>query len=391
MPRRLTGRIEPRPTKLAPTSWVVRIGKGPDSYVGTYFSRDEAECARDEGLKERTERAHARSFARLWAQYMDEQEKAQRTRRGDAEQFNTRERSITRHVAGARWYRRRVEKVTHDDVRELLDAVVGAPAMRWHRGKGELVASGDTIGKRTGEQLRTRLRDFFAWVSKPSLPYNPAIGVKLPNTAPPAERTGADRVKHIHADELDRLWALPLEVFSLRERAVYAFGIYGGLRPGEIKGLQWPHLVRIMGARAEIHIRRSYHRLPKTTESQREFPALPQLIEHVQRWIDSLEVRPVTGLVFPSPVSGGCYTRNWDCRWDEIRAAAGIRAEIEWRHMRHTFGTHACSGEYTGGRELPVEYVQRALGHKSPATTRKHYVSEHVDTLHKTLERVTAK
>lgn len=389
MPRKLTGRIEPRPNKLNPTHWVVRLGKGKDCYVGTYTSLVEAQFALKDALAERRERAHKRSVAALWAIYMDQCEQAQRGRRGDAEQF-ARERSITRHVAGASWYRKLVDKVTHDDVRELMGQVVGAPAMRWHRGKGELVRSGKKIGNRTGEQLRSRLRDFFRWVSKPTLPYNPAIGIKLPNPAPAERPLDGDLKPHYHADELARLWALPLETLSLRDRAVFGFGIYAGLRPGEIKGLEWQHLARLYGERPTIHVRRSFHRLPKTEESQRDIPMLPQLVELVRAYVESLPARPVSGLVFPSPAgeggAGKCFSRTWDCGWKKhIRKAAGMRPHLKFCHMRHTFGSHMVRGTFTGGRPWSIEAVAQAMGHKSTTTTKKHYVSRDVELLHREL------
>lgn len=393
MPRKLTGRVEPRP-KSHPTRWIVRLG----DYSESFDDPAVAAMALEEALDLKRKGASKRSFAVQFIEYMDKEEILQRERRGNARQFNVCERSLARHIEASKFWLKLTRKVTREDIRELLDTVVGSPATRWNRHTAARVPTGKLIGRRTGEAIRARLSHFFDHVAGgPEI--NPAVRAPIKNIDKMKRRdAGDDLMPHLHLDEIARLYALPLDKFSLRERAVYALGIYAGLRTGELVGLQWQDIVRLYDERPELHVRNSYDSLTKTLSSQREVPMLPELVGHLRAYVASLPARPVAGLVFPNR-EGRMMAHGWPARWYDhttgrwdklshrpgLRTLAGIRPTIMFRHLRHTCGTHLCNGGY--GRAWDVERVAQLLGHSSSAITRRHYISRHVSVLHAELAK----
>jgi integrase len=254
--------------------------------------------------------------------------------------------------------------------------------------------------------VRSRLVHFFNQCR--GLKHNAAKGVPIRNIQRIKRKLDGDAVPHLHLDEIERLYALPLDLFTLKHRAIYALGIYTGLRGGEIVGLEWPSIVRLYGERPEIHVRSSYNLLTKTQSSQREVPMLPQPVQHLQAYCDSLGARPITGLVFPNPF-GGHYARGWSAGWYTtdrkdyrprktavrfqkrgtrsdvgFRELAKIRDHILYKHLRHTCATQLRAGHFTADR-WSADMVARLLGH-TDVKMQSHYVSSGVADLHEYLE-----
>lgn len=393
MPRKRTGRVERRGEKF--------IAKIARDYLGSFDTQADADEAIAAALLLDLQSADKRSFAVLGEAYMQEQEKLTRLRRGHAHWFEKSDWSLwKRYIRTAPFYRKRVDRITRDEIKALLDRVVGSPAMRWDSRVKAHVPTGHIIGKNTGEKLRGRLAHFFKHC--PGINVNPARDVPLKNVARVKRRVDGDNKPHLHLDEIDRLFALPREVFTPMHRAVYACGIYGGLRGAEIAGLEWPHIVRLYGADPELHIRNSYAASTKTEDSQREVPMLPQLVTELRMYVESLPVRPISGFVFPGE-SGGARHFGWDADWYDYRGGqagkvypgmrrlAGIREHIQYRHIRHSCATHLLKGHFTEGHEWPIEKVAQLLGHAGVSITLKHYASRDVDRLHSELAKTPSK
>lgn len=394
MPRKLTGRVECRRFKNGAVKWIARLGR---EYLGSFDSEPEARIAVDEALKDRKTHARTRSFASQFSAYMHECEQAQRTRRGNARQFCRNERTLAAlYIHTAPFWLKDVDDVNRGEVRALIKSIAGRPARRWcKRTKAHVLIPGVKVGARTCELVRSRLTDFFDWVDE--LPSNPAKDVPIPNLRGVVRRAeGSDRKPHLHLDEIERLYALPGEVFTPLLRAVYALGIYAGLRGGEVVGLEWQNVVRLNGERPELQVRNSYDAATKTECSQREIPMLPQLVRELQAYVATLPARPVTGLVFPG-LDGKVRVSGWAANWyardlgprksggrytyPGLRELAEVRESILYRHLRHTFATHLLAGRLDG-HEWPIGKVSRMLGHSSVTITEKHYLSTDADSLH---------
>jgi integrase len=393
MPRKRTGRVELRGDK-----YIARIGR---EYLGSFTSDPEAREAIAASLFCDANADDKRSFAVLGEAYMAEQEKLTRLRRGHAHWFLKSDLPIwKRYVRTAPFYRKRVDRITRDEIKALIDRVVGSPAMRWDERTQSHVPTGRTIGKNTGEKLRGRLAHFFKHC--PGINVNPARDLPIKNVTVIKRRVDGDNKPHLHLDEIAALFALPLDVFTPLFRAVYACGIYGGLRGGEIVGLEWQHIVRLYGKQPEIQIRNSYASLTKTQCSQRELPALPQLVAELRAYRESLPAAPLNGYVFPGP-NGGVRCFGWDADWYDhrggtynhfypgFRTQAKIRGHIQYRHIRHTCATHLLKGHFTNGHEWPDEKIAQLLGHEDVRITREHYLSRDVDRLHSELAKTPSK
>jgi integrase len=392
MPRKKTGRVERRGDKF-----VARVA---GKYVGSFDTEFDAEEANAAEILLDAEVADERSFCTLGEAYMQRQEVLTRTRCGHAHWFNKSDWPIwRRYIRTAPFYRKRVDKITRDEIVELLEKIVGSPAVRWDVRIKKHVRTGKIVGKNMGDKVRGRLHHFFKHTK--GIKINPAAGVPLPNVEGVKRRSieDGDDIQHLHLDEIERLYGIPLDVFTPMHRAVYAFGIWGGLRPAEIAGLEWPQVIHLYGEFPELRVRNSYDAPTKTDSSQRNLPMLPRLVAELRGYVDSLGVRPVTGYIFPGP-SGGPRHKGWDADWYDygggkpgrkyagMRTRAKIRSHIQYRHIRHTCATHLRKGNFMpNGHEWPLEKVAQLLGHESIRITRRHYASHDVDSLHKELAK----
>lgn len=393
MPRKRTGRVEPRGDRH-----IARIGK---DYIGSFATEADAQEAIAAALFCETESADKRSFAVLGEAYMKEQEKLTRLRCGHAHWFTKSDLPMWKlYVRTAPFYRKRVEKITRDEIRAWLNSIVGSPARRWDNRINAHVLTGRAVGMNTGKKLRGRLGHFFKHC--PGITVNPARDLPIKNVTAVKRRKDTDNRPHLHLDEIERLFGLPADVFTPMHRAVYACGIYGGLRGAEIAGIEVPHLVRLYGAEPELHVRNSYFAPTKNESSQREVPMLPQLVAELRRYVESLPVRPIAGYLFPGD-GGGVRHFGWDADWYDytggeagtvypgMRKLAGVREHIQYRHVRHSCATHLLKGHFTGGHEWPLEKIAQLLGHSDVAITLRHYASRDVDRLHTELAKTPSK
>lgn len=388
MPRKKTGAVERRGDK-----YLARIGR---ERLGSFDSEEQAWRVIEAALIDDAKRT-GDTFGELGEAYMQNEEQLHRKRRGNVSMFDKEWSLWDRHIRPAKFYRMRAKDIRREHVQQLLDEIVKKPALHHAPlagGGAEKVDTGRRIGERTPQKVRSRLSLFFDTV--PGLPTgNPARGTKIPKVRKIKQRVDGDRKPHLHADEIDRLFALP-ELID-EHRAVYALGIYAGLRVDEIWGLRWENVVRLDGDEPELHIRWSYDAPTKTQSSQREIPMLPQLVAALRRYRDSLPAAPIAGVVFPGD-DGGIRCDSSNARWTDkrrrkngeivvrtgYRTLASIRDHIHFMHLRHTCATHLLKGTFfASGHEWPIEKVSEMLGHDDVQTTTSHYASRGVDRLHK--------
>jgi len=387
MPRKRTGSVERRGDK-----YLARLGR---ERMGSHDTEERAWEEIAAALAD-DKRRTGDTFAERGEAYMKQQERYARERRGNVKMFAKEWSDWARHIRTAKFYYMRVKDIRREHIQGLLDEIVKKPALQIKPRAGGVIERVETkrkIGERTPYKIRSRLTSFFD--TQLDLSANPARGTKIPKVRKVKQRVDGDRKPHLHADEIERLFALP--ALTVEHRAVYALGIYAGLRVDEVWGLRWENIVRLDGDEPELHIRWSYTAPTKTQSSQRELPMLPQLVSALRAYRDSLPAAPIAGVVFPGK-DGAVRAIGSNARWPDkpytnetgqlvvrigYRTLAKIREHIDFKHLRHTCATHLLKGTFTNGHEWPIEKVSEMLGHETVQTTIDHYASRGVDRLHR--------
>jgi integrase len=394
MGRKRTGHVARRGDKF-----YARLG---NELVGI---ADSEEAARDliAAALSDDEKRDPNTLAARGEKYMETEEELHRERRGNTVQFAKEWSLWRRHIRTSKLYQMPIDKIRPEHVQALLDSVVGSPRLQIVPQKGGELArrpTGQKIGRRTGQRLRSRLSHFFDTCLE--LSSNPAARRKVKNTRSNRQRVDGDRKPHLHADEVFRLFDL-LEM-TPEHRAVYAAGVYQGLRVDEIWGLRWENIIRLDGERPELHVRWSFNSPVKTEQSERDIPMLAQFVKELKAYRATLSPTPLTGVVFPG-TDGRVRAPGSRARWEDkpyasakgesrvrigYRTLANIRPHLQFKHMRHTCGTHLLEGTFTNGHEWPLEKVSEFLGHDSIETTTRYYASRQVKRLHAEMDKSAA-
>lgn len=392
MGRKRTGHVERRGDKF-----FARLGR---EHLGSWES-DARAWAIIEAAMRRDKERDVDSFGVRGEKYMQGEELLARERRGNSRVFQKEWSLWDRHIRGSKLYHMRIKDIRREHVQKMLDEIVGSEALALRHcpttGEMKTVKTGKKIGERTATRVRSRLSHFFD--SCLDLTGNPASRCKIKNAKRIKRRVDGDRKPHLHADEVERLFAL--EEMTVEHRAVYALCIYAGLRVNEVWGLRWENVIRLGGSDPELHVQYSYDSLTKTEGSQREIPMLPQLVAEVRAYRASLPSAPLSGVVFSGEAAGGCRSPGSNARWTDkrrrldgelgvrvgYRTLAKIRAHLNFMHMRHTCATHLLAGTWTNGHEWPIEKVSEMLGHDSVETTIAHYAARQSSRLHREVAR----
>ena len=175
------------------------------------------------------------------------------------------------------------------------------------------------------------------------------------------------------------LAALPLDL-----RALYGLAVYGGLRRGEIAGLDWRH---VDFATNVVTVERAWCSRsltmvePKSAAGRRRVPVPSVLREILLDWAAK---SGATGLMFPSardtgrPFDPRAISRRADKAWAAANAKELERAEAEGREPRlltrvilHE-GRHSAASSFIASGLDPVR-VAGWLGHSQTSTTLDRY------------------
>lgn len=122
---------------------------------------------------------------------------------------------------------------------------------------------------------------------------------------------------------------------SVMYRALFAFALAQGLRPGEASGLQWEDIdweaqtVRIRGT--------------KTGHADAIVPLMPLAETHLATWWKKAG-KPTEG---PAFVRGGKQIKEWKSAWATACRKAGITRRVTCYMTRHTFATLAVASRST--------------------------------------------
>jgi site-specific recombinase XerD len=146
-------------------------------------------------------------------------------------------------------------------------------------------------------------------------------------------------------------------VQNLKHKALLFTAYSAGLRVSEIVALQWKHLDK---ARGQIHI------VNAKGKKDRYVTFSPILEDILAAYYRQCEQKPKQ-YVFESETLGHPYSaRSAQAVFQQARVKAGIRKDVSFHALRHSFATHLLE------KGTDVRYIQDLLGHFHIKTTTRY-------------------
>ncbi|MEM1418340.1 MAG: tyrosine-type recombinase/integrase [Myxococcota bacterium] len=211
---------------------------------------------------------------------------------------------------------------------------------------------------------------------------SPAEGVTVPRKPTVVEEV---TWRWLTVEEIDAVLAVDHgdQRTTAERRALYATAIYAGLRKSELLRLRWHNVdleAGVLKVRGELKSRAAF----------RDVPLLPPALEALIEWRAesklkaSLEakLRGVTRMpdyVWPGSDGGPRKTQHvwWSDRHQTgrppspgTRTKAGIRPELRFHDLRHTFCSHLVQG--TWGPPMDLHRVMQLAGHSEIGVTQRY-------------------
>ena len=218
---------------------------------------------------------------------------------------------------------------------------------------------------------------------------NPASGVNLPRGPKPT-------ISILTRDEQSKLI---LASYSHRYGVFVRLTLFTGIRLGELLGLRWED---VDASGRLLYIRRTLNRLnkmdrpadpnentteiviqtPKSDNSARSVPLLPQVVQDLQTWraVQVAERAAAgnlyadSGMIVTNPTGGYVEPKTFKKYYNEILTLAGL-PHFTFHALRHTFASRAME------QGMDAKTLSVILGHASVAFTSDTYT--HVLTEHK--------
>jgi integrase len=200
---------------------------------------------------------------------------------------------------------------------------------------------------------------------------NPAVGVK----PPPRPRV---QMNTWTAEEARTVLADPQETIQLR--ALYRLALTTGMRPGELRGLQWRDVDLDRGI---VHVHRSMTRDAqfrailgngtKTTGSRRSIAIPAGVVDVLHLHRSEQAARSITarhwdnqGMVFDNGEGRFLSQQTWKRQHDRMCARLGI-TQIRLHDIRHSFATLMLE------RNVHPKVISEIMGHSSIRMTLDRY------------------
>jgi integrase len=164
-----------------------------------------------------------------------------------------------------------------------------------------------------------------------------------------------------------------------RERALLLMLALTGLRASEARGLRWADIDL---KASELHVRQRADRWNvigqlKSDTSARSIPFSAELLIALKTWKLACP-KGEHDLVFPTSTGAIEHHANMlRSLWSVMKTADVVDKKGEPKYalhaFRHWFASWCCNSKEKGGRQLPVNEVQKLLGHASPILTLSVY------------------
>lgn len=216
-------------------------------------------------------------------------------------------------------------------------------------------------------------------VTERFIEFNPCDGVNLPKNEKPD-------IQVLTRQQQERLMYAS---YQHRYGVFVRLALMTGLRLGELLGLRWENADLRAGI---IHIRQTLNRLkkrdydgtgnsteiviqtPKTKNSIRSIPLLPQLVNDLHQWRNvqisdaklAASAYQDSGLIVTNPLGGYIEPRTFKDYYNQILQIAGI-GHFTFHALRHTFATRALE------QNMESKTLSSILGHYSVAFTLDTY------------------
>jgi integrase len=159
-----------------------------------------------------------------------------------------------------------------------------------------------------------------------------------------------DHVAHPH-------WFIPFCLLSL----------HTGLRPGDVYNLTWSELNINFGRLKKITSKSAQSRRSGNGGTLVEMKLNNHIHGVMKDWWEQQE-KPETGLVFPSPITGGQLALTAHHKpWKAVKELGGLPESLNFYALRHHFiSTLVAQG-------MPLLAVAKLAGHKSTDMIEQHY------------------
>jgi len=144
---------------------------------------------------------------------------------------------------------------------------------------------------------------------------------------------------------------------------LFYLAAYTGLRIGDLYSLNWQELNIQFKRLVKVPNKTKHHNDPIKVD----LPLNDNITQIMADW-HTQNGNPVSGLVFPSPITGKQLDRNAHLtHWKQVLTLSGINSPLDFYALRH----HYISAMVSGGVALFT--VARLAGHKSVKMIEQHY------------------
>ena len=149
------------------------------------------------------------------------------------------------------------------------------------------------------------------------------------------------------------------------ERVLYLTAAMTGLRQGELLALRWRDIDWTAGKiRVMYGMRKKRRRKTKSRSSRRSVPIADRVAGELDGLFKASAYQSGDDLVFGHPHSGQPLDRtSVTTRFQRVAKRAGIRDEVVFHDLRHTFGTMMAAAG------VPLRTLQEWMGHADIKTT----------------------
>jgi integrase len=139
--------------------------------------------------------------------------------------------------------------------------------------------------------------------------------------------------------------------------------LHTGMRPGDLHTLTWTELNVNFKRLEKTPVKTLHHENPPRLS----LPLNAAITDIMKKWWEQ-QGKPLDGLVFPSPVTGGLLDKKAHIKpWRNVKRLGGVDDSLSFYSLRHHFISRLVSDN------VPLLTVAKLVGHKSATMIEQHY------------------